>query len=162
VLARLRAALAAGTSTFDAALAEARAAKVPGTSIELFAFDVAFATNRTGEALRALDALSAAGATDPYLDALRGSVLRDLGRAPEARAACRRALEADPHLEEAYWTLLGLAIEGQRHEEALTVLNQMDARFEIDWRGIESSPAYAAFLDSKPGQRWRTKFAGRR
>jgi hypothetical protein len=65
-------------------------------------------------------------------------------------------------IEDAHWTLLGLAIQGQRNEEALGLLMALDERFTIDWRGLESSPAYAAFLESKPGSRWRAKVAGGR
>lgn len=162
VLARLRAALAAGTKIFDAALFEARGTSGTNTVVELFAVDVAMATNRPALALVAIDGLVAAGAADPYLDALRGSILRELDRDDEARTACRRAVSADPMLEEAYWTLLGLAVEGERHEEALTLLTSMDDRFEIDWRGLADSPAYAKFLDSKPGSRWRAKVTTRR
>lgn len=162
VLARLRAALAAGTQYFDAALAQVREAKDPNTNVELFAVDVAMATNRPTDALVAIDELVGAGTVDPYLDALRGSILRDLDRDEEARSACRRAVSADPQLEEGYWTLLGLAIEDARHEEALTILTSMDERFEIDWRGLADSPAYQAFLESKPGSRWRAKVAARR
>jgi len=159
VLARLRAALSAGTKTFEEALAQVRESAKPNLVVELFAVDVAMATNRPDDALVAIDGLVAAGAADPYLDALRGSILRDLDRDDEARSACRRAVAADPQLEEGYWTLLGLAIEGARHEEALTILTSMDERFEIDWRGLTDSPAYAAFLDSKPGSRWRAQVA---
>lgn len=162
VLSRLRAALAAGTETFDATLAEVRASGAVDGSVELLAIDVAIATNRPALALEALDALARTGLPDPYIHALRGSILRDLGRAEEARAACRRALDADPRLEDAYWTLLGLAIEGQRYEEALALLTRMDEHFEVDWRDVARSPAYAAFLDSKPGSRWRAKFASGR
>jgi Flp pilus assembly protein TadD len=162
VLSRLRAAFASGTAAFDTALAEVRAAGRADPSIELLAIDVAMATNRPARALDALDALAQGTAVDPYLDALRGSILRDLGRREEARTASRRALEGDPRLEEAYWTLLGLAIEGERHDEALALLLRMDEHFEVDWRELAGSPAYAAFLDSKPGSRWRAKFASGR
>ena len=139
-----------------------RASGAVDGSVELLAIDVAIATNRPALALEALDALARSGQPDPYVHALRGSILRDLGRAEEARAACRRALDADPRLEDAYWTLLGLAIEGQRYEEALALLTRMDEHFEVDWRDVARSPAYAAFLDSKPGSRWRAKFASGR
>lgn len=162
VLSRLRAAFASGASTFDTVLAEVRAAGVDDTAVDLLAIDVAMATNRPVSALNAIDALAAKSARDPYLDALRGSILRDLGRRDEARAACRRAIGADPTLEEAYWTLLGIAIEQRQFDEALTHLIALDQRFEIDWRGLTDSPAYAAFLESKPGSRWRAKFASGR
>ncbi|MCY2960723.1 MAG: hypothetical protein NTY35_11205 [Planctomycetota bacterium] len=162
VLSRLRAALAAGPTTFDAVLGEVHAAHVGDPSVELLAIDVAIATNRPTQALDALDVLARVAPEDPYREALRGSILRDLGRREEARAACRRAVQADPRLEDAYWTLLGLAIEGQRHEEALTLLTRMDEQFEIDWRGLGDAPAYAAFLESKEGSRWRAKFASSR
>ncbi|MBL8861490.1 MAG: hypothetical protein JNK02_05705 [Planctomycetes bacterium] len=162
VLTRLRAALAAGSATFDAALAEARATGGVQTPVELLAVDVATATNRPEHALLALDRLASAGPADPFLDALRGNVLRELGRGDAARAACRRALEADPELEEGWWTLLALEIESRRHEDALSVIRAMDARFEIDWRAVAQSPAYRAFLDSKPGARWRATVATKR
>ncbi len=162
VLSRLRAAFAAGTATFDAALQEVRAAGRADPSTELLAIDVAMATNRPARALDALDSLARGEIKDPYLDALRGSILRDLGRLEEARAASRRALEGDPRLEEAYWTLLGLAIQGERYDEALSLLTRMDEHFVVDWRELARSPAYAAFLESKPGSRWRARFASGR
>jgi tetratricopeptide (TPR) repeat protein len=162
VLSRLRAAFAAGASTFDTTLGEVRAAGVQSASVDLLAIDVAMATNRPALALAAIDVLVGEKRHDPYLDALRGSILRDLGRHDEARLACRRALDVDPMIEDAHWTLLGLAIQGQRNEEALGLLMALDERFTIDWRGLESSPAYAAFLESKPGSRWRAKVAGGR
>lgn len=162
VLARLRAALAAGGSTFEAALREVRAAGVTDPCVDLLAVDAALAVNAPERALSALERLVHGATRDPYLAALRGSILRDLRRDEEARAACRQALASDPNLEEAYWTLLGLAIENARHDEALQLLSSMDERFEVDWRGLAQTPAYQAFLESKPGSRWRAKFASHR
>jgi Flp pilus assembly protein TadD len=162
VLARLRAALAAGGSTFEAALREVRAAGVTDACVDLLAVDAALAANAPERALSALERLVLGTTRDPYLAALRGSILRELRRDEEARAACRQAIASDPALEEAYWTLLGLAIENARHEEALQLLTSMDERFEVDWRGLAQTPAYAAFLESKPGSRWRARVASNR
>lgn len=162
VLARLRAAFAAGTTAFDQALGEVRAAGRTDAGTELLAIDVAMATNRPSLALEALDNLARVAPKDAYLDALRGSILRELGHGDEARAACRLALETDPTLADAYWTLLGLAIENERYEEAASLITRMDRHFEIDWREVASSPSYAQFLESKPGARWRAQLASSR
>jgi hypothetical protein len=58
--------------------------------------------------------------------------------------------------------LLGLAIEDEKHEEALALLVRMDEQFVVDWKDLARSPAYATFLESKPGSRWRAKFASGR
>lgn len=162
LLARLRAALAAGGNAFAQALTEARSARPGDAGLELIAIDAAIAANQPQAALEAIATAEAGLGGDPYLVALRGSIYRTLGRDEDARNACRAAIEAEAGLEDAHWTLLAIAVESQRFEEALAILTRMDERFEIDWRELGSAPAYTAFLDSKPGSRWRAKVAVKR
>ncbi len=162
LLARLRAALAAGGDAFAQALNEARSARPGDARLELLAIDGAINANCPQEALAAIAAAEAGLGGDPYLLALRGSIYRSLGRDEDARTACRAAIEAEAGLEDAHWTLLAIAVDAQRFDEALAILTRMDERFEIDWRELSSAPAYRAFLESNPGSRWRAKVSVKR
>ncbi len=162
VLWRLRAALAAGPEAFATAIAEARRARPRDASVELLAVDAALLWNRPEEALKAIAAAEDALGGDPYLRSQRGAVLRGMGQLDRAREECRRALELEPNLEDAHWTLLAISVLQQKHEETLALLTRMSERFEIDWTGMRTSSAFAAFLDSPQGARWRTRVAGAR
>lgn len=162
LLARLRVALAAGGNAFSQALHEARRARPGDARLELIAIDGAIAANCPQEALESIALAETALGGDPYLLALRGSIYRSLGRDEDARKACRAAIEAETGLEDAHWTLLAIAVDAQRYDEALAILMRMDERFEIDWRELGNAPAYRAFLESKAGSRWRAKVAVKR
>jgi len=162
LLSRLRSALGAGGDAFAQALNEARSARPGDARLELLAIDRAINANCPQDALASIEAAEAGLGGDPYLLALRGSIYRSLGRDEDARKACRAAIEAEAGLEDAHWTLLAIAVDAGRFDEALAILTRMDERFEIDWRDLVNAPAYQAFLDSKPGSRWRAKVSVKR
>jgi tetratricopeptide (TPR) repeat protein len=162
LLSRLRVALAAGGEAFSQALHEARRVRPGDARLELIAIDGAISANCYQDALESIALAETGLGGDPYLLALRGSILRTLGRDDDARKACRAAIDADAGLEDAHWTLLAIAVDAQRFDEALAVLTRMDERFEIDWKELANAPAYRAFLDSAVGARWRAKLAVKR
>ncbi len=82
------------------------------------------ADGRTAEALRRVDGVLAAHPEDAQLHELRGRVLLNLNRVPEARAALEKALELDPQLAPAMAALARFAVAEGDTDGARTLLER--------------------------------------
>lgn len=157
VLLRLNVARSISASAFSDALEDARTRLPRNASIELIALDHFVVTGAHADARKALAAASAAIGGDPYLDWLDATIADAAGDLDLARDACRRAIGADPSLQEAWWTLLSIAVRQDQFTEAALLLDRMSERFEVDWNGLAAAPAYATFFASDAGRAWRAK-----
>jgi hypothetical protein len=161
VLLNLNVARSVSDEAFRAALGDARARLPHNASVELIALDHFVLTNAHDEAHRALKEVALAIGGDPYLDWIDATIFEAAGDMESARAACTRAVTADPMLEDAWWTLLSLAVRVERYTEAASILEKMASRFEIDWNAFDLAPAYEDFLASVPGRAWHAKRTAR-
>lgn len=152
VLLNLDASRALGDDAFRDALADARRRFPSDIAVERRALDHFLLTNSFANARATVRALNAAVGGDPYLDWLLAGVEDASGDLEAARAACRRAIEREPTLEDAWWTMLSYAVRQEKWSEASFVLQRMDARFEIDWKALSASPFHAAFFASAEGR----------
>ncbi|MBL8858161.1 MAG: hypothetical protein JNL28_06650 [Planctomycetes bacterium] len=162
MLTRVNAARAISSKMFDAVLAFARATLPADLAIERIALDHFLETNAHDEARRTVSTVNAAVGGDPYLDWIAATIEDDSGDLAAARAACARAILGDERLAEPYWTLLSINVRERRFSDALRILESLNARFDIDWSGIESAGAYQAFFESEYGKAWKTRIASRR
>jgi predicted Zn-dependent protease len=162
ILARLRAARASSEQDLAAAITAARARRPGDPSTELAAYDAFELARNHDEARHCLDAIEAAVGGDPYIDWLRAQQLYAAGDLSAASAACRKALEREPSLEEAWWTLAAISLETRAYDETLAALAKLNASFEIDWKDLETTPAYAEFFKSPQGARFRAQLKAKR
>lgn len=152
VLLRLDAARATSDEAFREALADARRRFPSDAAVERRALDQYLLTGAHASARGAIRTLNAAVGGDPYLDWLLATVEDAAGDLAAARAACRKAIEREPSLEEAWWSMLSYAVREENWSEAAFVLQRMDTRFEIDWTALRASPFHAAFFASPEGR----------
>lgn len=161
LLLRLDAARAISTELFESTLAEARTLRANDPTFEIIAFDHFQLTQRHEDALKSLQVLDAAIGGDAYIDWLRANVWRAQGDTKKAREACVTALARDPKLEDAHWTLLALSVEESQFDQTLAELKRMDAIFDIDWKYLEKTPAYAEFVKSPQWTEWKRWLAAK-
>ncbi len=161
VLLSLNVARSVSEQDFRATLGDARARLPHNAAVELIALDHFVLTNAHDEAHRAVKEVALAIGGDPYLDWIDGTIFESAGDLESARTACLRAIGADATLEDAWWTMLSLAMRQERYTEAVALLEKMAKHFEIDWNAFELAPAYADFLASEAGRAWLAKRAVR-
>jgi hypothetical protein len=91
---------------------------------------------------------------DPYLDVLRSDLAILEGKTEEARTYAYRALESDPTLLLPYWTLISIALDGQKHDEVAKLLGFMrdELGLRIDLGVLSQEAAFASFVKSEAFQ----------
>jgi hypothetical protein len=114
-------------------------------------------------ALAAIASLEqAVGGEDASSGSLRGNVLTEMKRYPDAAKACRRAIAAEPDFKHGYWCLVTvgtssndgkLAVEGlTAYEKAFGVSFDPDKLVELDaYKNVARTPEFAAW--AKPRKR---------
>lgn len=155
ILARLNAARAVSKDVFLTVLADARRRAPKNASVERIALDHFLETNALEDARASVGTLNTAIGGDAYLDWILATIEDATGDFEAARSACNRAIQQDETLRDPWLTLLSISVRETRHAETLSILQGMDARFDMDWTGLDKSSDYAAFFASEFGQAWK-------
>lgn len=97
-----------------------------------------------------LDWLENSVGGDPYTDVLRASGMVFKEDWAAARRFALRAAEREPELEDAYWTLVTVALNVADHAAVVQGLSWLQDRFGyfFDVQTLEQEPLYAEFLSS--------------
>lgn len=155
LLARLNAARAVSNEAFKSVLADSRRRAPKNPAVERIALDYFLQTNAHDDARVTVMALNEAIGGDAYLDWILATIEESAGDFAAARSACGRAIQHDETLRDPWLTLLSISVREEKHAETLTLLQGMDARFEMDWTGLDKSSDYAAFFASEYGRAWK-------
>lgn len=123
-------------------------------ALRLMLLDLYAIREKYAEAMRTVDELDQLVGGDPYLHVLRAGIHELQGNLAAAKEHLRRAVEEDPRLINAYWTLLGLAVQEQDHEETLRVLRALAEEHGQEFIDLRTVPEYADFVESPQYQQW--------
>jgi len=104
--------------------------------------------------LRAIDDLDRIVGGDPFLHTIRAHAHAALGDLATARVFLRRAIDEDPDMLEAYWTLLQHALKQQDHAETLHVLRALSTEFGAEFDDLRTFPEYANFVETPQYHAW--------
>ncbi len=147
---------------YISALSDFRKVFPSETWIEFLSVDYYLEKKEFDQALAAIDSQAAAIGGDPYLDVMRANALLSADRTEDALKAVRTAMNADPTLQDAHWTLLEIRLQQKDFREALNCMKDIDSRFVCDWAGMEQNLQYAEFIKSPQYAEWLAHRANKR
>jgi tetratricopeptide (TPR) repeat protein len=111
------------------------------------------------ECLQCIDRVEQSVGGDPYLHSLRGNIFMEAGRFADAKAACEKAIQMEPTLDETYWSRITVALKEKNHADTAfwlrKIVTQCNATLEVD--ELRNIPDYAAFAKSEeyePLRKW--------
>lgn len=122
--------------------------------LELKLFDFSFQTQDTAYIFERLAALQNKIGKDPYLDVLKGAMLKGNGQGDQAEPIFLDALEAEPKLEDTYWLLFDLLIKKGEYERAVSYFPIFRDVFEQNPADFLIFEDYGEFFESEPYQKW--------
>lgn len=114
------------------------------------------------QALARIDEIEALLGGDEFLHFLRAGALSGLGREAEAVVGLRRAIAAEPQIEELRWALVLAALPAGEHAlvaETLLVL-KTDFEYEFSAEQLQAAEAYEDFVESPEGMKVLAELRG--
>jgi tetratricopeptide (TPR) repeat protein len=157
---RLQAAQKLGDDEYSQSLEDYRTMHPNDASIDFLSIDYYVLKKRYGEALVCLDRLDQAVQGDPYLQTMRANIHIEQDDLTAARADVKKALEAEPGMVAAYWSLVNLSLKENDHDETLRTLRLLRDRFSIEIGDLSALPEYEEFVKSPQYQEWRKENPG--
>ncbi|HEX2678686.1 MAG TPA: hypothetical protein VHM19_18665 [Polyangiales bacterium] len=148
LIARITAAQQLGPQEHAAALDALIAAHPEDPTAAVFAIDAYTYRGDHKKVVAAIDALSAHAGPDPYFDVLRAGPLITMNDFDGAHAAALRALEAEPDLTPARWTLVTIATKRKDFPDLARWIGELAAQKKIDPRRLGNVPELADFVKS--------------
>ena len=132
-----------------------------GASLALMSLDRYLHRKEFARALEAIDTLDKAVEGDPYLDVMRANTHLEAALLPQAIAAARRAIEREPTLQDARWSLLTATMRAKDYPSAIEVMNELTTSFQIQFsqQAMLGEPEWSGFLASAEGKRWLSEHA---
>jgi hypothetical protein len=155
---RLRAAEAVNQKDYLATLKLWRQCYPDDPSIDIISIDYFTLTKDYGQAMACIDRLDQVLGGDPYLDFERAALYSLKNDKANAEKFARQAWQREPDLLLAGFFAVRLMGMRQDYVACVDLLKQMNSRggfpkTALD-RGLRSSAAYAALLQSEPYQKW--------
>jgi tetratricopeptide (TPR) repeat protein len=157
LLTRLQAAQAVNDEEYARAIEDLRAAHPDDACIDMISIDYYLLKKDDGQAFTCLDRLDKAVGGDPYVDVMRASIHTDAKQYDLARQDAQRAIDADPDLQDAYWTLMTIALEEHNFGETVTLLDQLEGHFQIPFGDMTQLPVFSEFVQSPEYRAWKER-----
>ncbi len=157
LLLRLLLAQKASPEAYRKALAEFEKAFPNDPALDLHSFDSCFLSKKYDEALQVLDRLDRRLGGDPYLKVLRASVHIEAGSLEKARDQGSLAVQEEPALEDAYWTLVTISLRAKDFKETVALLQALEEKFKVKIGNLHGKPIYEEFVRSAEYEGWMKK-----
>jgi uncharacterized protein HemY len=101
------------------------------------------------QALQALARLSERAGPDPYFHVLRATTLLQMKDVAGARSAALQALQEEPELDVARFTLVTIALRSKDWTETARWIGELDAHGAVNLPSLRTAPGFAEFAASK-------------
>ncbi|HVS72994.1 MAG TPA: hypothetical protein VHQ47_17190 [Phycisphaerae bacterium] len=134
-------------------------------AIDLIGLDFWWSRKDFARIYEAMDHLEAYTGGDPYLDFLRGNAYANDDKHPDraaAKASYEKAAEADPPIEDAYWSLITLALQDKDFDGTAELLTAVERRCHVKIGDLTQNKVYAEFVKSPAYARWHAGEEGGR
>jgi hypothetical protein len=155
LLVRLAAAQGAGNDDeCQQTLTDFRRCHPDEACVDFLSIDYFVTRKEYADALAAIDAVIRVVGGDSMLDVMKANLLIEMDRVDEAHAVVLAAVDTEPDLVDAWWSLVSVDLKRKNFEQVLARLKQIDERFEITWSDLSQEPAYAEFARSPQYQQW--------
>ncbi|WP_372368035.1 tetratricopeptide repeat protein [Candidatus Uabimicrobium sp. HlEnr_7] len=116
-------------------------------SSNLMGIDFYFLKKQYPKALACVDNVDKT-INDPYLNVFRGNFYVEMGENQKAKTAFANVIEKEPRNQNAYFSLLGLALKTKEHTEVTRILIQMERDLGMQWKDLRTVPEYADYVAS--------------
>jgi tetratricopeptide (TPR) repeat protein len=153
-LTQLQATSRVSEDKFNEAMEQYRTLFPGDPSCDLVLIDHSFLKKQFEGALRAIDALDKAVGGDPHLDVLRAKAHAELGNATRAKQCLHKAIDGEPTLKSAYWSLVDISLEEKDHAETARLLNELSDRFNVLFKDLTKQESYKDFVKSPQYREW--------
>jgi thioredoxin-like negative regulator of GroEL len=154
LLVRLSLAQNAGDQEYSEAIQDVMTNYPNDPCADFVGIDSYLLRNEFAKALESLEHLDAAVGGDPYLKVMRANVFAKSGNLIEARKACQKAIEEEPTLKEAYWSLVNVSLQEKKFDETVDLLTTLADKFQEEIGDLTNTPDYAEFVSSPEYQKW--------
>jgi hypothetical protein len=151
---RLKSAAGLGGDKYLSALEDFRKYHPDDACIDLLSVEYFTLQKRRGAALEALDRLDRSVGGDPYLNVLRADTHLQAGDLKKARRFAEKAVDEEPDLQAAYWSLVTVALREKQFDETVRLLDTLAAKFALRFGDFTKEPEYADFVKSPQYRRW--------
>ena len=102
--------------------------------LQLILIDHYFFEQQLDRSLAAIAGLElAVGGEDASISSLRGNVLAEMKRYPEAAQACRRAIASEPDFKQGYWCLITVGTSSNDGKVAVEGLTAYEQAFNLSF-----------------------------
>jgi tetratricopeptide (TPR) repeat protein len=157
LMVRLQAAQAVGDEDYSRALEDLRAAHPDDACIDMISIDYYLLKKDYPRAFACLDRLDKAVGGDPYVNVMRAGIHTDEKQYGLAKQDARKAIEEDPTIQDAFWTLVTISLEERNFADTVTLLDQLEGRFHIPFGDITALPVFAEFVRSPEYRAWKDR-----
>lgn len=154
LLVRFQAAPNLGDEEYTAVIEDFRKYHPDDPCLDILSIDTSILKKDYAKALASIDRLDKAVGGDPYLDTRRADVYLEDQKPDAAKQAARRAIEREPNLIDAYWSLVAISLKEREFAETLELLNILGEKFDIVIEDLDTIPDYAGFVESPHYQQW--------
>lgn len=154
LLLRVQAAQWVGETEFNAAVAEFDRQFPDDASAHLLSLDGLVLKENYDRALSSVDRIDRLMGGDPYLHVVRAGIHYQAGRPAEAEDAARRAIAAEPTLEDAYWQITTISLDARDFDTTREMLTLLRDRLKVELQDLTQVPEYAEFVKSPQYRQW--------
>lgn len=154
MLLRVTAAGQVSDDLYASALEEYQQRFPDDASADLVSIKLLFLKGKFDEVHKALDRLEAQVGADAALDRWRANCWMSMDDLPKAREAALRAVREEPDFQDAYWTLVTVALKQKDFPEVARVLTVLEKELKAQLPDLQETPIYADFLKSDEYAKW--------
>lgn len=154
LLARLTAAQTVSADEYMESLKVYRTAFPHDAASELVSIDFHVLSGDFKSALECIDRLSNMIGGDEYLGLLRSGVYLAAGDLVQAIAACQSAVQAEPGLTHAYWSLVRISLREREHKLTSSLLTHLETRLGEKLGDLRGSSEFRTFVESEAFGEW--------
>jgi hypothetical protein len=154
LLLRLQAAQGTNETDYLAAVEDFRKNYPNDAGLDLFSIDFYIMKKDFTAALKAIDRLDKSLGGDPYLNVTRAGISDVYGNLEGAKRFARKAIDQEPTLSSAYFTLVGLSLKEEKYNDTLSLLKEMDQKLHFKFNDLSGLPPYAGFVKSPQYPQW--------
>lgn len=154
LLARLTAAQAVSSNQYMESLKAYRKAFPNDAASELVSIDFHVLAGDFKSALQCIDRLDELVGGDGYLGLLRSGVHLAANDLVNAISSCQAAVQAEPGLSHAYWSLVRISLRERQYKLTSSLLTHLESRLGEKLGDLRGASEFRAFVESDEFDKW--------
>jgi tetratricopeptide (TPR) repeat protein len=141
-------------ATHEKALREMSEAFKSGPAIDIATLGGCLEFQQLDGALKCIDRLEKSLGGDVFLNVLRGNAYLGSKQAAKARDLYRTVTEAEPTLDQGWWSLITAHLALKEFKEVVRCLNAVENHLKVTLGDLSTTKTYSEFVDSPEYAEW--------